>query len=256
MQKLRFNQNLTHRLSPQKLQLIKLLQVPAAAMKSRIEQELARNPALEEANDSIDTAGEMKEIEEEEGLTDEEPLRTDGDDYQPYTANNMQQQDWLATKAQMLTVQPSLAERLLQQLNFLQLGERQHKIGAHLIGSIEEDGYIRRDLEAIVNDLAFTQYIETSVQEVEVMRKKIQQFDPPGIGARSLQECLLVQLEKRKDNSAAKTLALRVLTHCFDSFARKHYEKISDKLGIKSPELLKKAVELITHLAPKPVRIL
>lgn len=251
MQKLRLGHALTHHLSPQKLQLIKLLQVPSVAMKARIEQELARNPALEEEGNTLEEQETHEERINDEGPFLEDYLHTDG--YQVYNRGYEQHQDRLVAKTLMLATTHSLDEQLLRQLSFLQLDERQHKIGVHLIGSIESDGYIRRDLEAIVNDLAFTQYIETNVQEVEAVLKKIQHFDPPGIGARSLQECLLLQLEKSRDSSSTATqLARRVLLQCFDAFTKKHYSKIAEKLGVESPALLKNALALITSLDPKP----
>lgn len=249
MQKLRLKHTLTHRLSPQKLQLIKLLQVPSVAMKARIEQELAINPALEEGDNVL----EEQEINEE--YTGEEVLLADDlhvDGYQAYHKRHEPHQHRLAAKSLMLTSTHSLDEQLLRQLSFLKLDQRQHKIGIHLIGSIESDGYIRRDLEAIVNDLAFTQYIETNVQEVSAVLSKIQRFDPPGIGARSLQECLLIQLEKSKESGIARELAIQVLTQCFEAFSKKHYGKILEKLGLTSPVLLKEALALITRLDPKP----
>jgi RNA polymerase sigma-54 factor len=250
MQKLRLGHVLTHRLSPQKLQLIKLLQVPSIAMNARIEQEIARNPALEEVGHVPE-----EQIIHEEPTDNEEGLLADywnTDSYQTYNKIHEQYQDRLAPRSLMLATPQSLDEQLLRQLSFLQLDNQQHKIGVHLIGSIEEDGYIRRDLEAIVNDLAFTQYIETNSQEVEAILKKIQRFDPPGIGARSLQECLLVQLEKNNDSSAATKLAVLILSQCFDAFTKRHYEKITEKLGIENPALLKEALALITRLDPKP----
>ena len=252
MQKLRLSHALTHRLSPQKLQLIKLLQVPSVAMKTRIEQELARNPALEEEGYTTEEQEIHEERTDDEEIFPEDYLSTDG--YQVYNNRSHEQhQDRLAAKALMLTTSHSLDEQLLRQLSFLRLDERQHKIGVHLIGSIESDGYIRRDLEAIVNDLAFTQYIETNVQEVEAVLEKIQRFDPPGIGAKSLQECLLIQLEKSRDSSStASKLAMHVLMQCFEEFTKKHYGKITEKLRLESPALLKEALTLITSLDPKP----
>ncbi len=250
MQKLRLSHALTHRLSPQKLQLIKLLQVPSVAMRNRIEQELARNPALEEEGHTTEEQEVHEECTDgEEGFL-EDYLSADG--YQVYNRGHEQHQDRLVAKELMLTTAHSLDEQLLRQLSFLKLDERQHKIGAHLIGSIESDGYLRRDLEAIVNDLAFTQYIETNVQEVEAVLKKIQRFDPPGIGTRSLQECLLIQLEKSRGGSTATQLAMHVLMQCFEAFTKKHYEKIAEQLGLESPALLKEALALITSLDPKP----
>ena len=250
MQKLRLNHVLAHRLSPQKLQLIKLLQVPSVAMKARIEQEIAKNPALEEGSH----LSEEQTIHEEH-TDDEEGLLADylgTDSYQAYNKGHEQYQDRLAPRAPILATSQSLDEQLLRQLSFLELDKRQHKIGVHLIGSIEEDGYIRRDLEAIVNDLAFTQYIETDISEVEAILKKIQRFEPSGIGARNLQECLLVQLEKSNDSSEATKLAMHLLIQCFEAFTKKHYEKIIEKLGVESPALLKEALALITRLDPKP----
>jgi RNA polymerase sigma-54 factor len=250
MQKLRLKHTLTHRLSPQKLQLIKLLQVPSVAMKTRMEQELAVNPALEEGNNVLEEQ-EINENyigEEEELFADD--LNANG--YQGYHQRHEPHRDRLTTQSLTLTSTHSLDEQLLRQLSFLKLDQRQHKIGIHLIGSIESDGYIRRNLEAIVNDLAFTQYIETNVQEVSAMLNRIQRFDPPGIGARSLQECLLIQLEKSQESSTTRKLAIQVLTQCFEAFSKKHYGKILEKLGLTNPALLKEALALITRLDPKP----
>ncbi|MHA7877841.1 MAG: RNA polymerase factor sigma-54 [Bacteroidota bacterium] len=251
MQKLRLNHALTHRLSPQKLQLIKLLQVPSVAMKTRIEQELARNPALEEASTHNTEAQDIHEghTEDEAGLHTHD---LDHDNYQVYHRGHAQSQRRLTAHELTFATPYSLDEQLLRQLSFLKLSKHQHKIGVHLIGSIERDGYIRRDLEAIVNDLSFTQYIDTSVQEVAAVLAKIQRLDPPGIGARNLQECLLVQLEKSTSSGAVRKLATQVLMHCFQEFTKKHYSKISEKLAIKDPLLLQEALALITSLDPKP----
>jgi RNA polymerase sigma-54 factor len=145
----------------------------------------------------------------------------------------------------------SLPEQLLSQLGFLGLDERQTSIGTQLIGSIENDGYIRRDLEAIINDLAFSMNIETSLEEVEAILSKIQNFDPPGIAARNLQECLLLQL-KRKEDKEEIHLAIRILSDCFEEFTKKHYQKIMKKLGVEEEELFKLAVDHIIKLNPKP----
>lgn len=257
MQKIRLKQSLTHRLSPQKLQLIKLLQVPSIALKARIEQEITRNPALEDENIAL----EAPEIYEEATSEEQERWSEDASWHIHGTAihekRQAQQQDWLASKALLLPTTTSLYEQLLRQLNFLGLDEVPHKIGIHLIGSIEQDGYIRQDLETIVNDLAVTQYIETNVQEVVGILKKIQRFDPAGICARNLQECLLVQLEKLTpppNERAAHVLATRILAQCFQEFTKKHYSKITDRLGVHDPALFKEALALIIRLDPKPGR--
>jgi RNA polymerase sigma-54 factor len=151
-----------------------------------------------------------------------------------------------------ISSQASLHELLIQQLNFLKLDERQKIIGQQLIGSIENDGYIRRDLEAIINDLAFSQNIETDIDELEEILRKIQTFDPAGIASRNLQECLILQLE-RKEHPEDPTVqhALRIMHDCFEEFTKKHYSKIQRKCDLNEDEI-KDAVNLITKLNPKP----
>ncbi len=147
----------------------------------------------------------------------------------------------------------SLHEQLMSQLDFLGLDERQYAVGKQLVGSIESDGYIRRPLEAIVNDLAFSQGIETTVDEVEAILRKIQTFDPPGIAARDLQECLLLQLE-RMDNGHDIDVAVakKIIAECYDEFTKKHYQKIQKKLDTEDEDFIRDAVDLIVKLNPKP----
>jgi RNA polymerase sigma-54 factor len=146
----------------------------------------------------------------------------------------------------------SLHEQLITQLNFLKLDECQRIIGEQLVGSIENDGYIRRELTAIINDLAFSQNIETDSDELEEILRKIQTFDPAGIAARSLQECLIIQLE-RKEHPDDPTVqdALAIIQDCFEEFTKKHYSKIQKRLNLDEEEI-KEAVQLITRLNPKP----
>src|SRR5204863_3536977 len=134
----------------------------------------------------------------------------------------------------------SLHEQLMSQLDFLGLDERQYAIGKQLVGSIETDGYVRRDLEAIVNDLAFSQGIETTYEEVESLLKKIQTFDPPGIAARDLQECLLLQLD-RMDNGHDIDVAVakKIISECYDEFTKTHYSKIQKKLDTEDEEFVR-----------------
>lgn len=249
MQKMQLKHAIMHRLSPQQLQLIKLLQVPSVAMQAYIEQELAKNPALEE-NDNTPEEQEIDEADAVEDPSFEDYLTADG--YLVSQKSREQTQDLMSRREAMLTAAQSLDEQLIRQLNFLRLDERQRKIGMHLIGSIEGDGYIRRDMSAIVNDLSFTQYIETNVQEVTEILNQIQRFDPPGIGARNLQECLLIQLERSQERGATYQLAVDILTRCFEAFAKKHYKKIIEKLGVATPELLQEALDMIVRLDPKP----
>lgn len=144
----------------------------------------------------------------------------------------------------------SLQDSLLDQLHFAQLDERQQAIGEQLIGSIDGDGYIRRDLAAIANDLAFSQNVEVSETEIEQVLHVIQQFDPPGIAARDLPECLLLQLERRPQDEATQN-AERILTETFEEFTKKHYQRIQQRLDLEDDEL-KEAVAVILKLNPKP----
>jgi RNA polymerase sigma-54 factor len=255
MQKLGLNQSLQQKLSPQQIQFIKLLQVPTAELESRIEEELESNPALEE--------GEEKEVQEDPNSEEEVPEPTaseeevdikdylQDDDYSGYKMQGDGDDD--EDREMPIPMSTSLHETLMNQLDFLGLEEKEYVIGKQLVGSIETDGYIRRDLEAIVNDLAFSQGIETDAEEVEAILKKIQTFDPPGIAARDLQECLLLQLD-RIDNghNIDVAVAKKIITECFDEFTKKHYQKIQKKLETEDEDFVKDAIELIVKLNPKP----
>jgi RNA polymerase sigma-54 factor len=141
----------------------------------------------------------------------------------------------------------------MTQLGFLGLEERQAAIGKQLIGSIEGDGYIRRELESIVNDLAFSQQIDTNLEEVEGILKKIQTFDPAGIAARNLQECLLLQLDRMDDGQDVDVIVgKRIIAECYEEFTKKHYAKILKKLDLDDEDYIKDAIELIVRLNPKP----
>jgi len=256
MQKLGLQQTLQQKLSPQQIQFIKLLQVPTAELESRIEEELEQNPALEEGpdepeadpaevQDADQTAGNEEEIDIKEYLRD--------DDYAGYKMYSDGGGDDDEDREMPIPMSATLQEQLLTQLGYLGLDDRQYAIGKQLIGSIEGDGYIRRDLESIVNDLAFSQGIETTVEEVEAILKKIQTFDPPGIAARNLQECLLLQLD-RMDNGRDVDVAVakQIIRDCFDEFTKKHYHKIQKKLGTEDEAFVRDAVALIIKLNPKP----
>ncbi|REG91014.1 RNA polymerase factor sigma-54 [Algoriphagus antarcticus] len=258
MQKLNLSQSLSQKLSPQQIQFIKLLQVPTAELDTRIEEELEINPALEEGKT------EEKESEddnfddnyEEESPQDDRDVNIDDyldDEYGGYKMQgdgnyNADEED----REIPISSQSSLHEQLVSQLNFLRLDERKKIIGEQLIGSIENDGYIRRDLEAIINDLAFSQNIETDVDELEEILRKIQNFDPAGIASRNLQECLTIQLERKEHPEDPIVInALRIIHGCFDEFTKKHYSKIQKRCDLNDEET-KDAVNLITKLNPKP----
>ena len=250
MQKLILSQSLQQKLSPQQIQFIKLLQVPTAELDTRIEEELEINPALEEGDTppSDDEPIDPFEEKEEADHSTEDYLH---DDYTGYkmTGNGSNSLD--QDKEYPISIGTTLHEQLLTQLGFLKLNEHQHILGKQLLGSIDADGYLRRDLDAIVNDLAFSQGIETDRFELSELLKKIQTFEPAGIGAQSLQTCLMLQLERRDLEDRQNHLAYQTLKVCFKEFSKKHYDKIEQKLGISSAEL-KNAIGIITRLNPKP----
>ncbi|MFZ5971456.1 MAG: RNA polymerase factor sigma-54 [Bacteroidota bacterium] len=267
MQKLGLNQSLQQKLSPQQIQFIKLLQVPTAELEARIEEELELNPVLEEGppdeNEPAETPAEEPATTDDGQEQEETPTSSDevdiqdylrDDDYSGYKMYGDGDGDGEEDDREMpLPGGSSLHETLLTQLGFLGLDERQQAIGRQLIGSIESDGYIRRDLEAIVNDLAFSQNISTSLEEVEEILRKIQSFDPAGIAARNLQECLLLQLERMDDGQDVDVIvAKRILNECYEEFTKKHYPKILKKLDLDDEDYIKDAIELIVRLNPKP----
>jgi len=259
MQKLGLNQSLQQKLSPQQIQFIKLLQVPTAELEGRIEEELEINPALEEGEEQekaeeTSNETETEDIPEPASTSDDVDIKDylGDDDYSGYKMQGDGDDDE-DNREMPIPMSSSLHEQLMSQLDFLGLGERQYNIGKQLIGSIESDGYIRRDLDAIVNDMAFSQGIETTADEVEAVLKKIQTFDPPGIGARNLQECLLLQLE-RMDNGHDIDVAVakKIIAECYEEFTKKHYQKIQKKLDTEDEDFVRDAMELIVKLNPKP----
>jgi RNA polymerase sigma-54 factor len=259
MQKLNLSQVLSQKLSPQQIQFIKLLQVPTAELDTRVEEELEINPALEEGKEEDKKESEEEDFEnnyeEDLGYEDKDVNLEDylNDDYGGYKMQGDGNYSPDEEEREIpISGGVSLHEQLISQLGFLKLDERQKLIGKQLIGSIESDGYIRRDLEAIINDLAFSQNIETDIDEIEEILRKIQGFDPAGIAARNLQECLLIQLERKEhpDDPVVQT-AVRIINECFDEFTKKHYSKIQKKLDIEE-NILKESVNIITRLNPKP----
>ncbi|MFZ9982013.1 MAG: RNA polymerase factor sigma-54 [Cyclobacteriaceae bacterium] len=257
MQKLGLNQQLQQKLSPQQIQFIKLLQVPTAELESRIEEEIESNPALEEGPDELPDKEKTEEEQEpmsesdQEGPDLSEYLRDD--DYNSYKTQTDNGDDEVDDRELPIATYSSLHESLMAQLGFLGLDERRYQIGSQLIGSIEGDGYIRRPLESIVNDLAFSQGIETTEEEAEEILKQIHAFDPAGIAARDLRECLLLQLERMDDGRDVDVIVARkILKECYEEFTRKHYDKIQKKLDLDDEDYIRDAIDLIIHLNPKP----
>lgn len=257
MLKQQLSQKLLQKLSPQQIQLMKLIQLPTLALEQKIKEELEENPALDdeigELEDSFEDSSE--EYQEEDNQTIEaEDINVDeylSDDEVPdyrLKANNYSQDDEDARVP--ISGGISFTEQLMSQISTHRLGEQEKQIAEYLIGNIDDDGYIRRDLIAIVDDLAFTQNIFVEEEKLEEILKIIQDLDPPGVGARNLRECLLIQL-KRKQNTAGIRLAYEILDKHFDEFTKKHYNRLLERLEIDE-DYLKEAIDVISHLNPKP----
>lgn len=241
MQKLQLEQKLAQRLSGQQIQFIKLLQVPTVALNDYISQEVIANPLLDEG----------KEVENGEASCSLEPFVRDVSGYcsidkKVYKTGGQPSRD-LWTPAIV-----SLQEKLKEQLYLLHLSKVGYIIGEHLIGSLDQDGYLACDLETVVQDLHVIHYLELSLQDVEEVLTVIQHLDPPGIAARNLQECLLIQLQVKNQKDPLIQLAQRVVSSCFEAFTKKHYDLIVKKLGLSDTYLLKKALAHIARLNPKP----
>lgn len=264
MQKLNLTQTLSQKLSPQQIQFIKLLQVPTVELAARIEQELESNPVLEEGKDDLEEENligneeeDYDDYEDGDDLMDADPIEeVNIDEYlgsEDLAGYKMQGDGPVDEddKEMPIPTYSSLTENLLSQLGYLRLSEKEETIGKQLIGSIDNDGYIRRDIEAIVNDLAFSVNVHTTEDEVEEVLKKIQHFDPPGIGCRDLQECLYLQLQRKDTKDPMVMVSMKIVMLSFDEFKKKHFIKIQKKLNL-SEDQLKRAVTMITRLNPKP----
>ncbi|MBN8862684.1 MAG: RNA polymerase factor sigma-54 [Sphingobacteriales bacterium] len=260
-------QKLLQKLSPQQIQLMKLLQVPTANLEERIKEELEENPALELDDQNHEEGGEEMvdefsdnaetEFEEQSGSEDEydnidvsEYVQDGDDEVADYKTrdDNYPEED---NKQVPFKTEASFYETLLNQLGLLKLDEKQQKIAEQIVGSIDEDGYLRRETSAIVDDLAFRQNINATEEEVEEMVQRIQRFDPPGVAARDLQECLLLQLQRQKEEGKDVETAMQAIRKYFDEFTKKHYEKIQRGLAIDEDEL-KDVMQQIIRLNPKP----
>ncbi|MHA4809245.1 RNA polymerase factor sigma-54 [Flavitalea flava] len=260
-------QKLLQKLSPQQIQLMKLLQVPTANLEERIKEELEENPALEATeddhddgltDDSKDEFETTEEFEEKDGSEDEyenidisEYVNEYDDDVADYKLRDDNYPDADEDRVMPHKVETSFHELLLDQLGMLILDDRTRRIAEQIVGSIDDDGYLRRETASIADDLAFRQNIETTDQEIETLIKQIQRFDPPGVAARDLQECLLIQLNRKKGNGKSVEMAIEVLTYYFDEFTKKHYDKIQRGLNL-SDDQLKEVINQIIKLNPKP----
>lgn len=248
------NFKLSQKLSPQQIQLMKLIQLPTQAFEQRISQEMNENPALEKGkeeasefdqdinDDYQDTIDEAPEINIDEYLSDDQTPSY------KLNANNYSADDQQTHMP--YAAGQSFTQHLMQQLNTYRLEESEKEIAKFLVGSVDESGYIRREIADIVDDLAFTQNIYTEETAVESVLEKVQELDPAGVGARDLQECLLLQL-KRKQQNQKVVLAYSILDETFDQFSKKHYKKLLQKFSI-SEDQLRDAIAEIESLNPKP----
>ncbi len=265
----RLQQKLLQKLSPQQILLMKLLQIPAIGMEQRIKQEIEENPALEvegseDQEDTVDDLDDEKEVDEfgdeveiedykdkeEEFQVDDYLEDDDFPDYRTRTNNYSPDDDY---KEIPLASGTSFHELLQQQLGLRQLDEHKYQIGLYIIGNIDDSGYLERSTDSIVDDLAFTQNITSDKKEVEEILGLIQEFDPTGVGARNLQECLMIQLKRndQKVSSEALELAKKIVGRYFNEFTKKHYQKIMKRAEVDE-EQLKAAMSIILDLNPKP----
>ncbi len=257
-------QKLLQKLSPQQIQFIKLLQVPTVSLDARIKEELEENPALEDMSlaDMNEPSEDYPDKDPEDKITNEEQTSDNeefnveeylqDDDISNYSNfGTFSHDDDEDRKEMPIAVQNSFFENLNNQLNLLDLTEQEFLIGQQIVGSLDDDGYLRRSTSSLIDDLAFSQNIIATEQEVEEVLYKVQQFDPPGIAARDLQECLLIQLRKKDTESYVISKAIQIVENHLEEFTRKHYDKLERILGINSDEL-KNIIDEILKLNPKP----
>jgi RNA polymerase sigma-54 factor len=259
MLKQTIQQKLQVKLSPQQIQLMKMLQIPTMELDQRIKEEMEVNPALEEGSEeSEQTDDEQSEDQQEEQDTDnkeEEEIDLsdyfDDDDIPDYKlrVNNHSADD--EERDTPLGAGRTFQDLLFAQLGMTELDEEQRLLAEYLIGNLDENGYLRRELAAVANDLAFSMNISVTVPDLEEVLAVIQELDPPGVGARDLRECLLIQIRRSEVRNADTIMAEKVLVKYFEEFTKKHYEKIAKRLDIEEAEL-KPAIDLILHLNPKP----
>lgn len=242
------------KLSPQQIQMIKLLEIPTLQLEQRIKNELEENPVLEEGEKNEDLDNSLEEQEEHgEGDPDEFSFEDYiGDDDTPsykLHASNVSKDD--KKEDIPFSVSVSFHEHLENQIGLKSLTEREYMLALYIIGNIDDDGYLRRKLESIANDLSFTQNVKSSEEELEKVLKIIQDLDPPGVGARTLRECLLLQVKQKDLEQPSLKMAKKILEQYFNEFTKKHYEKIINRLKISEGEL-EEAIHEILRLNPKP----
>lgn len=258
------SQKMMQKLSPQQIQLMKLLQIPTATLDQRIQEELESNPALDEG----DEANEVYDLDIDDSNDDNDDSKSEDfelddyikeyieDDPASYKIKSESIQD-IEEKTMPIAVQSSFHEHLEKQLGMLDLdNEKEHVIAEQIVGSIDSDGYLRREPIAIIDDLLFTANVDATEAEIDTVLKKVQEMEPAGIGARTLQESLILQINDKlekdpEEHKKARTLASKILNNHFEQFTKKHYQKLQKNLFISESEL-KEAIEEILKLNPKP----
>ncbi|GAA3645866.1 RNA polymerase factor sigma-54 [Flavivirga jejuensis] len=249
---------LSQKLSPQQIQLMKLIQLPTQAFEQRLKQELEENPALEGGKDdntdeydsefdNTDDFGDTESINADDINVDEYLSDDEVPDYRTQVNNYSSDDD---EKTIPYAAGTSFTQHLINQLNTYRLDEEEREIAEFLVGSVDESGYIRRELSDTMDDLAFTQNVYTTEEKIEHVLRIVHQLDPAGVGARNLQECLSIQLH-RKEKTQHCELAIKIIDNAFDQFTKKHYKKLIQKFDISEAQL-KGAISEIEHLNPKP----
>ena len=250
-QGLETRQTLTQKLSPLQIQTIKLIELPIQELEQKVRDELNDNPVLDDSPGDGDKDVSISEVEEREQSESSPEDSYDSDDDIPaynLRVNNYGKDE--RPEYNTFSVRQSFTQSLLEQLGFRQLDEHQRTVAQFIIGSLDEDGYLRRDLDSLVDDLAFRANVETTEEEVEQMLRVIQELEPSGVGARNLRECLLIQLEDKKRTPAVES-AIRILTDWFNDFSNRHFQKIMTRLHLDEAEM-KAVMQEIKKLNPAP----
>ena len=238
---------LSQKLSPQQIQLMKLIQLTTAELEQKVKNEIEENPALEHGSESLDTDSNDFDSEiQSEDVNVDDYLSDENDDFSQNFYSTNEENNNFQTKSS-----PSFHQYLDNQSRNLILNEKEKPLCEFLIGSIDESGYLRREVDDIIDDLAFTQNIITNRDDVISVLKKIQDLDPPGVGARSLQECLLIQLNKKTNQKESILNSIKIIESEFELFSKKKFSKLSEKLNLSDNDL-KESIDEISKLNPKP----
>ena len=256
--KQQLEQKLQQRLSPQQIQIIRLMELTNLELEERIKQEIIDNPALDEI--SIGSDGEENSLSKDDMVNNEEGDNEDlslgdylsEDDIPDYKLSQYEKDSNDSYRGDIPFVGgSSIQEHLLEQLGLVEFSEMEEKIAEYIIGNIDDDGYLRRPLQSISDDLIFQVGIDIDVHGIELILDKIKEFEPAGVGATTLQECLMLQLNRIEHCDKSVIAAKEIITNHFDAFSKKHYDKIGKSLGLDN-DLLKKTIKTLTQLNPRP----